>query len=376
MKKVLHISNYYTPHLGGIESTCQYLAEGLNDEYDVRVICFSEDKHTKYEVINGISVVKPGVFLNVARQGLSFAYWGELKKLTRLWQPDIIHIHYPNPFVTALLLLLIPDKSRLYVHWHLDITKQKFIYPFIKPFETALLKRANMIGCTSPIYKNCSKPLIPFLHKAVILQSAVDIKKFELNEEDRKNVNGIKAKYSNKKIVFFVGRHVPHKGPGILIETEKYIKNDCVILIGGCGPITEELKTKCNSNRVHFIGRISDDDMRIYYHAADIFAFPSYTKAEAFGLALCEAMFCNTVPVTFNIDGSGVNWVCLKNETGMEVPNLDIKKYAEAIDTLLENDIMRERMAAAGHKRVIENFTVEQEIKVLKNQYNQLIQQK
>lgn len=373
MKKVLHISNYYTPHIGGIESTCQYLAEGLKGEYDVRVICFSEDNHTKYEETNGIKIIKPAVILNIARQGLSLNYYFELRKILKDWNPDIIHIHYPNPFVTALLLPLISKKCKLYVHWHLDITKQKNIYPFIKPFETALLNRADMIGCTSPLYRDSSTPLVPFLDKVEILQSAIDTTRFQLSKEDELKVKALKEKYGNKKIVFYVGRHVPHKGPGILVEAEKLIKNDCVVLIGGSGPITQEIKEACSSKRVHFVGRIPNELMKIYYHAADIFAFPSYTKAEAFGLTLCEAMYCYAVPVTFHIEGSGVNWVCINNETGIEVPNLDVNKYAEAIDELLQNSELLHEMAIAGHNRVIENFSVNEEVKLLKNQYDRLL---
>ena len=33
------------------------------------------------------------------------------------------------------------------------------IYPFIKPFETMLLKRADLIAPTSPNYRDSSKPL-------------------------------------------------------------------------------------------------------------------------------------------------------------------------------------------------------------------------
>ena len=78
-KRVLQISNYYTPHIGGIEQTCQYLSEGIQDEYEVKVICFSEDKETKRQVTNGIEIIKPGVFLDVARQGLSWSYYGILR---------------------------------------------------------------------------------------------------------------------------------------------------------------------------------------------------------------------------------------------------------------------------------------------------------
>ena len=87
----------------------------------------------------------------------------------------MIHFHYPNPFVTALLLPIIPRTTKLYVQWHLDITKQKKIYPFIKPFETILLKRADLIAPTSPNYRDSSKTLFPFRNKTTILPSAIAV---------------------------------------------------------------------------------------------------------------------------------------------------------------------------------------------------------
>lgn len=372
-KKVLQISNYYTPHIGGIEQTCQYLSEGISDEYEVKVICFSEDMKTKHGLTNGIDVTKPGVLLDIARQGLSISYYGILKKMIREWQPDIIHFHYPNPFVTALLLHIIPPITKLYVQWHLDITKQKKIYPFVKPLETKLLKRADMIAATSPNYRDSSKPLIPFLDKTTVLQSAINTKKLDLIAGDEEKVEAIKKDAEGKKIVLFIGRHVPHKGIGDLLEAEKIIKNDCNIYVGGVGPITEQLKASLTSKRVKFLGRLSDDDMKCYYHAADVFAFPSYTKAEGFGLTLAEAMYCRCVPVTYTIEGSGVNWVSLNEKTGMEVPNRNVKAYAEAIDKLLDDDDLRKRYAEAAHKRISELFTVEKEVELLKKQYKELL---
>ncbi len=372
-KRVLQISKYYAPHIGGTEQTCQYLSEGLKDEYEVKVICFSDDKETTVQEINGIQIIRPGTFLTVARQPLSFSYWGQLHKVIKTWKPDVIHFHHPNPFVTALLLSIIPRTVKLYVQWHLDITNQKRIYPFIKPLETRLLKRADLISTTSPGYRDSSRPLLPFRNKTTILPSAINIQKLKVNTGDAQIIQRIKDKAKGRKIVFFIGRHVLHKGIRDLIEAEPLIKNECYIFIGGAGPITDEMKAVCKSNRVEFVGRLSDQEKKCYYHAADIFAFPSYSKAEGFGLTLAEAMYCNAVPVTYTIEGSGVNWVSLNGITGLEVPNRNIAEYAKAIDELLSNDKKRNDFAEAAHQRVVENFTIEKEIMHIKKQYRELL---
>ena len=264
---------------------------------------------------------------------------------------------------------MIPKNVKLVVHWHMDIIKQAKIYPFIKPFETALLKRADLILVTSPTYRDASLPLQPFRDKIKILPNAMDESNFILQEGDKEQIEKIKSQYNNKKIIFFIGRHIQYKGLPYLIEAEKYIKGECEIVIAGQGPLTEDLKKQCNSKRVHFVGKLSDDELRWHHYAASIFAFPSITKNEAFGVALAEAMYCYTPAVTFTIPGSGVNWVSLNNKTGLEVANKDVKAYAEAIDTLLSNDNLCKQFAEAGHKRVKENFTIPQMIKLAEQYY-------
>ena len=49
------------------------------------------------------------------------------------------------------------------------------------------------------------------------------------------------------------------------------------------------------------------------------------------------------------------------------------RPYAEAIDKLLQNSELLHKMALAGHNRVIENFSVDEEVKLLKNQYDRLL---
>ena len=244
--------------------------------------------------------------------------------------------------------------------WHSDILGKGILYHLINRFEKKILKEADLILATSPNYIHPSSPIYKYQEKTRVVPNGIIAKDFRLLKKDQSTINYIKKKYGKKRIIFFVGRHATYKGINYLIEAEKYIKSDCVILIGGRGPETEAMKELAQSDRIKFIGKISNEDLHCYYYASDIFGFTSCTKQEAFGIALAEAMYCGCVPVTFTIEGSGVNWVSVKGETGEEVALGDVKAYAEAIDRLLTDKNLHQQYAEAGHDRIVNMFTSEQ----------------
>lgn len=137
--------------------------------------------------------------------------------------------------------------------------------------------------------------------------------------------------------------------------------------------MTDELKSSCYSDRVKFVGKVSDDDLRCYLYASRVLAFPSITKNEAFGLSLAQGMYCKLPAVTFTIKGSGVNWVSINNETCLEVANGDSKAYAQAIDRLVTDDALHHRLAEAGHERVKKLFVLPKEIEACKECYKKAI---
>ncbi|MBQ6505590.1 MAG: glycosyltransferase [Flexilinea sp.] len=172
-----------------------------------------------------------------------------------------------------------------------------------------------------------------------------------------KKAEEIRQENAGKIICFAVGRHVPYKGYEYLIKASKYLDDRFRIFIGGTGPLTDDLKAQAaGDEKISFLGRVSDEDLIAYYQAMDIFCFPSITKNEAFGIALAEAMYFGKPAVTFTIPGSGVNYVCLNGEDGIEVPNRDVKAYADAMKQLASDESLRRRMGKAGKKRVKENF--------------------
>ena len=226
---------------------------------------------------------------------------------------------------------------------------------------------------TSPNYRDCSLPLQPFKEKVDVVPNAFDRDSLQLREGDEERIDEIKRRYDGKDIVFFVGRHIQYKGLPYLIEAERKVKSDCVFVIAGGGPLTDELKAICNSGRVHFVGRVSDDDLRAYLYAAKVFAFPSITKNEAFGVALAEAMYCGTPAATFSIEGSGVNWVSIHNETCLEAPNRDVEAYARNIDILLSDSALHDRLARDGKERTERMFTIPKMIEACEMSYNKVI---
>lgn len=369
--RILHISKYYYPYIGGVENTCKYLVENM-PENQFAVVCFNEQKDDRIDMVNGVKVYRVGAKLTIARQALSLSYFTVLKRAIREFKPDVIHFHWANPFPAAVLLTMFPKNVKLVIHWHMDIIKQSKIYPVIKPVETALLKRADLVLVTSPQYRDASVPLQPFRNKVKILPNAIDEDHFILREGDIEKINTIRERFDYKPIVFFVGRHIQYKGLPHLLEAEKQVKSDCEFIIAGSGPLTEGLRRQCTSSRAHFVGRLSDEDLKLYHYAASVFAFPSITKNEAFGVALAEAMYCGTPTITFTIPGSGVNWVSLNGETGLEVPNGDDKAFANAIDKLINDKVISKKFAENGMKRVKENFTIPVMVTKMDKYYHEL----
>lgn len=356
--KILHILNYYAPHVGGIEDVCKSIVDGT-PQYERKVLCFNDENKDAADWVDGVEVWRASLWKLVARQQVSFTFHKLLRRMLKEYQPDIIHIHVPNPLTSAILLPMLPSKTKLIVHWHSDITVHGFIHTLYHPIERKMLQRANTIVATSPNYIEGSPYIVPHRTKCVIIPNVISLPKIAMKPESGLSIKQLQQQYG-ENIVLFLGRHVPYKGLEYLIKAVPHVRNNCSVLICGNGSETARLKQQAsNLSNVHFLGHIPDDELSTYLRSAKIFAFPSITKNEAFGVALAEAMYCGAVPITFTIPGSGVNWVNKNGKTGIEVPNKDYISFAKAIDKLLSDTALHDKYSANATRRIEEKFIFE-----------------
>lgn len=357
MKRVLHISKYYYPFRGGTEQIAQDFVDALKGKYEQKVFCFNDGKDDLTDSVDDIEVVRAGCFAKVASQSVSKSYGRLLKKTINSFNPDIIIFHYPNPFAASYLLKYIPAACKLAIYWHLDIVKQKLLKQFFVGQNKKLVERANVLIATSPTYVEGSSWLSSAREKCTVVPNCINVERLQSSLEVEKRATEIRNQNVGKTICLAVGRHTEYKGFKYLIQAAHLLDDDFQIYITGKGEETENLKAEAGEDKkIHFLGLVDDVELKGYLTAMDIFCFPSITKNEAFGLALAEGMYYGKPAVTFTIPGSGVNYVCLNGENGIEVPNRDVKAYAEAMKKLAGDETLRKRLGAAGKKRVEENF--------------------
>ena len=353
MKRILHISKYYYPFRGGTEQIAQDCVNALKGKYEQAVICFNDVNEDKTDRVDGIKVIRCGSFATIFSQALSRNYGKRLKRVIEKFKPDIIIFHYPNPFVAMYMLRYIPKDCKLAIYWHLDIVKQKLLGILFEGQNKKLVERADILIATSPTYVEGSPWLNNAKEKCKVVPNCINVERLQSTPEVDARAAEIRKANKDKVICVAVGRHTEYKGFKYLIRAAHLLDDRFQIYITGKGEETENLKAEAGDDKkIHFLGLVDDTELKGYLTAMDIFCFPSITKNEAFGLALAEGMYYGKPAVTFTIPGSGVNYVNINGETGLEVENRNVKEYADALRKLADDEELRKRLGNAGKKRV------------------------
>ena len=181
------------------------------------------------------------------------------------------------------------------------------------------------------------------------------------------------ARHQCERLILFVGRIEQIKGIDVLLRAMALLffrrpdlrSEVCLLVVGGAldpgdeAPETEkilELRRLVHEHRmeanVSFVGSRDQEDLALYYAAADVCAVPSLT--ESFGLVALEAMACGTPVVGTRV--GGLQTVITDGESGLLVPAGDYEALAEAIARVLTDARLRMHLAHGARDRA-EHFT-------------------
>ena len=157
-----------------------------------------------------------------------------------------------------------------------------------------------------------------------------------------------------ERVPLSVGRIEPFKGTDVLVRAVALLRERArVLIVGGredepgVAWLRNEARMNGVSNLFDWRAAVPQSDLPAYYAAADVCVVPSLH--ELFGLVALEAMACG-IPVVAS-DAGGLRELVRHGETGLLCKPGDAAALAEALDALLSNASLAQRMGAAGAVR-------------------------
>jgi glycosyltransferase involved in cell wall biosynthesis len=333
--KIIQISPYFPPHVGGVEYHVKELADGLAMRGHQVSVASSCGRWT-------------GELIRIP--SLDLFYSPMPIKLPKI-EADVYHSHIPSP----LFAFMLRNASPHVVTYHNDVVVPGNVngHDLPRPFAAALerinellvrpvLEEAETIIATTKSYAETSPVLEDYLDKLRIVPNAVNV---SLYPHVRKKEN----------YVLYAGRMLSYKGVESLLFAMSEVQKsaDLELLLVGDGydrGRLEEMATRLHV-RAKFTGRLERSMFIDTISRAEMLVLPTQNRLEAFGIVLLEAMACETPVLAF--DTPGVNEVA--ENGGMVYSSLE--ELIELILKLHENEPLRLCLGQRGRKAVEENYS-------------------
>lgn len=260
----------------------------------------------------------------------------QLRTLRALWEEsfDVLHLHEPlapGCTMTANVFKSAPTIGTF--HAAGDSLSYKVFVPFVR----RLAARLD--------------------HRCAVSEDARSLAQRYLGGEYSLVFNGIEVDRYAKATpwptegptIFFVGRHEPRKGLAVLLEAMSLMPRDVRLWVGGDGPEREVLRAETAGDaRIHWLGRISDEEKAQRLRGAHAFCAPSL-RGESFGVVLLEAMAAE-VPIVAS-DLPGYRNVARSGQDALLVEPGDSRALAGALRRVLEDRTEADALVESGNDR-------------------------
>lgn len=290
--KILIVTHYFIPHIGGIEIVAYNQARELVKKgHTVTIVTSKLSGDDSVRTTDGIKVVRIPAWNYPERKfDIPFPIFS-IKLLPALYglikQQDVIHAHgalYMGSFLSALFCKFL--KKPFIVTEHVGIVHyKKNVFNIIQKLSFLTLGRFTLNNCKQVFVLNeqVKKYISGLTTSPVnIIQNGVDTDLFHPVTKTEQRI--LKKKYHlpvTKKLVLFVGRFVEKKGLGLMLKSRSARYH---LVFAGSGNFPET----ADKNGIHVFYNLSQKQLAGLYQACDLFILPS--KCEGFPLSIQEAM--------------------------------------------------------------------------------------
>lgn len=357
--RVAQVTSYFEPHIGGVETHVRELARALVDRgVDLTVICADTEGAGPRDRMHDFDVVRvpprsvflktpamPGVADVIAKGKFDLVHshtpppvasWRAARAARKAGAPHVMTFHC-DPEIPLPLGGLLVDLWRL-------------------TYGRTTMRRTDRVISTTHSYASTSRTL--WNYDTTVIPNGVDTEAFRPEGPgDRRGelpgVDGFR--------VLTVGRLVQHKGLEQLTDAMSLLPAPAHLLIAGEGDLRAAVEARARASpaadRITFLGHVPQKDLPALYRSCDVFALPSVSRLEAFGIVALEAM-ASGLPVVAS-DMPGVREIVTDEVEGRLANPLDPLAFATRIDTLLRRPLRRARFGRNGRAKVAAGYTWE-----------------
>lgn len=331
---------------GGVKAHVRDLALALQRfGHEVSVLAPVDDDDYPLEdfVVDGGKPVSVPYNGSVAKVNFGPVSAARVRRWIKEGDFDVLHVHEPaSP--TLSVLACWAARGPIVATYHSSQTRSRALSAAYYIVQTAMEKITARIAVSEAARQTLVKHLGG---DAVLIPNGVTCADFE-------GVAPLPGYPRTGPTLFFIGRiDEPRKGLPVLLEalpTLAAAHPDIEILVAGPGDqedAIEQVPTELR-HHVRFLGLVSDADKAAAFVSADIYVAPN-TGGESFGIVLLESMAAGTPVVATDLEAFAR--VLDGGECGVMFSNGDAASLASAVDALLADPALRQRLSEVGRER-------------------------
>ena len=312
------VTHTFLPHVGGIERVVYEQSKRLLQRNYEPIVVTNRIETPKNYVVDGIKVECYESLNTGFRLGIPYSIPTVTSLETFLKavkSSKIVHAH-GHPYLTSLIAAKLAKRySKPFVlTQHNTFIEYDSIFDNIERLNDLAvgketLKEADKIIAVSNATKNYVLSLGAKPEKVKVLHNGVDLVRFRPLAGKREEMRRKLGISQNSTVVLTVRRLVYKNGIDTLIESANIAvkKNPKIIfLVVGKGPDLNSVQMRIEQlgieNNFRLTGFVKDEDLPLYYNAADFFVLPS-KSGEGLPLVALEAMACGLPVIATNVGG-------------------------------------------------------------------------